>query len=362
MPLAVGNEIIKWNLADLLGPKHPAVRRMMGIAQKSTEGLDQLPPESLSSAQCLAMGLQAVENKKFDLALAYYFQALEDKNRFTEVCTEINYAGIRLRNMGQMDQAIRFYDKLLTYNPHNQGSVFWNMAIAYAYKNDALTSSGYVARCMYTDPYLAREKEFYDSISPQIHPVILALMRKLTLVIIQAKKTQPPPQLVTLYKHRDRLIRLAAEGQVSEALKIFVGLFKQARVFLVKPEVWADGILLTFLKKAYGLLGKKPTPQTQPVLQMIQAYVRYIQEHPAPPKVKRFLELCQATIEALEQGGDQNQAAFLVSQGLMVAPDEYFARADFFARDNLPQLVQELATKFSYVNPKRFPSGRNPVR
>ena len=357
-PLAVGNEIIKWNLTDILGAKHPAIRDFMKIAQKSTEGLDQLPVDALSTSQCLALALQAIEERDFKRAMKYYFRAIRDKRSFTEVCTEINYAGIRLRTMGMTDEAIKIYIRLLKYNPHNQGSVYWNMAIAYAHKDDAMSAAGFAARCLYTDPYMARQKEFYDSMSPKIAPVMMALLRKLKLVVVQQKKIKQPPQLVKMFEYRDRMLQLIADGGRGEAMKILMMLLAKARKFTMKPEFYGDKSIIGFVAGMRKALIEKNDPRHAGTINLLTNYLKWVKAHPVPPKLVKFLELCQAAVEVLEAEGDQHQAAFYLSQGLLISPDQYFARPDFFSRENLPHLARELASKFSYVDTRQFPGAK----
>lgn len=353
--ISVGQEILKWNVSEFLGPKHPAVRALLGVAEKATAGLDQLPVDALSTDQCLALGLQAVERRDVALAQKYYFRALYDQSRFAEICTEINLMGIRLRAMGLIDEAIKVYNRLLKYKPHNQGSVYWNMALAYAFKKAPVVAAGYAARCLYTDPYLARENEFYSSFHPQFTPTVIRFMRTLRLVVTQAKTVTVSPQLVKLYAARERLVTLIAEKQRGEALKLFLAIMKQASRFTVQPEFHSDGLIPGFLTELRTALSKSTNPQHQASLKTINTYLKYVSEHPASEEMVRFLELTKETIKCLEVDGDQGQASFFLGQALMVAPEGYFEKPDFFVHDTLPALAREIARKFQFVDPKRFP-------
>ncbi|MEW6262090.1 MAG: tetratricopeptide repeat protein [Thermodesulfobacteriota bacterium] len=355
---AVGQEILKWNPAAFLGPKHPAVKALMGVVQKSTAGLDQTPLDQLATGQLLSLGLLALEERDIAQARKYYFQALEDKERFTEVCTEINYLGIRLRNMGLMDEAIGVYDRLLKYRPHNQGSVYWNLAVAHSSKKNTLAAAGYGARCLYTDPYIAREKEFYDSLSPQLAAVVIRLMKALRMVVTQAKKIQPPPDLIKLYQARDRLVGLIAENKNTEALKLFLALARQAPRFIAKPEFHGDGLVVKYLEQIKPTLSQNPNPAFQAGLKIVNSYLKYVTDHPAPTPLVRFHKLAQSALLAISQRGDQNQASFFLGQALLLPPEAYFEQPDFFARETLPALARELAGKFQYVDVRRFPKSK----
>ncbi|MBU2547357.1 MAG: hypothetical protein KKB20_03005 [Proteobacteria bacterium] len=353
---AIGQELLKWDLPAMLGPKHPAVRTLHALANKSTEGLDKVPLEELSTDQCLALGLQAVENRDVDLARKYYFHALKDKERYAQICTEINYLGIRLRNAGLIEAAIGVYQELIKHRPHNQGSVYWNLAIAQAQVKDPMAAAGYASRSLYIDPYIAREKEFYDSLTFDLVPIVLRLMKVMRLVVVQQKKIKPPPQLLKLYRTRDQLATLIAEKQRNQALKLFLALVSRAARFTLRPEFHADGAVVAFLKEVKPALARNPGQMA--AVKTINAWLKQVAAHPVDARLSRFFKLCQAALRSIEDRADQHQASFFIGQALVVVPEAYFARPDFFARDTLPGLVFELARKFQYVDVKRFPKAQ----
>ena len=189
---AIGQALIKWDLPDILGATHPAVKSLLDVVEKTTAGLGDLPLDELSTGQCLAIGAKALQQGNIDSAKRYYFHAIQDKGRFSEVCTEINAMGMKLRARGRTDDAISIYNLLLSHKPHNLGSVYWNMAVAHAHKSDDLSTIGYMARSLYTDPYLPREDEFYGTLTPQIVNILLKFMRILRTVL-NGRKTITPP-------------------------------------------------------------------------------------------------------------------------------------------------------------------------
>lgn len=359
-PLVVGQEILKWNMSDILGAKHPAVKALMDVAEKSTEGLDKLPVDQLTTSQCLTLGLQALESGDVAKAARYYFRAIRDQNRFTEVCTEINYVGIRLRNMGKIEDALKIYNRLLKHKPHNQGSVYWNMAIAFAHKDDPMQAVGYATRCLYTDPYMSKEKEFYDSLTPKLAQIMMRLIKALRLILSQQKKIKQNDQLKKLYGAREKLIQLIHEGKKPDALKMYLTIFKQASKFTVRPEFYGDGVIPEFLVDVKSILEKNPKQQA--TVRTINGYLKYVSEHKLPPQLSHFFKLTHAAQQAVAQDADQHKAAYYLGQAIIVAPASYFARPDFFSRDTLPALVREIAGKFQYVDVKKFPQSAKPVK
>ncbi|MFH1135996.1 MAG: tetratricopeptide repeat protein [Pseudomonadota bacterium] len=351
--MAIGQEILKWDLGELLGPKHPVVSELLGLARSTTAGLEQLPIHELSSMQCISLGLQALEAGDIPQAQKYYFHALIDKERFSQICTEINMFGIKLRTMGRVDDAVKVYTRLLKYNPPNQGPVYWNLAIAQAHKNEVLSAAGFVARCLYTDPFLAKEKEFYESLTSALVPVTLRLLRALRMIAIQSKKVEPDPRLAKLYQAQERLVALVAAGKMEDALKLFLGLARQAPKFTVKPEFHADGVVFEFLKKIRVILAKNPRNQAN--LKAVDAWLKYVLEHPAPKAMVQYRRLCDLALETLRESGDQNEASFFLGQALILLPEEYWSRPDFHSLETLPSLAWELTKKTKFVDLSRFP-------
>lgn len=354
-PLTIGQEIYKWGLADFLGPKHPAVQELNQVARETTAGLDSVPLEELSTMQCLALGLQAVDEGNIPQAERYYFQALKDRERFGEVCTEINLFGMRLRSLKNFDEAIRIYDRLLEHKPHNQGAVYWNMAIAYAYKNDRMSVAGYISRSLYTDPYLPRENEFYITLTPNVVPVLINMLKVLRLIHNQSKSVKAPPQLMKLYHARLNLGRLIRARKQKEALALFFNLFKKAQKFTVKIDFYCDGEVPRFLQEIKASLAKSKDPKQLAMVKTINSYLKYVAGHPAPPQMAKFMTLIYRAIDVLEEKGDQHQAAFFLGQALLLMPATYYQRPDFFAFESIPALVVELSGKFKYIDTKRIP-------
>ena len=355
LPSAIGQEILKWNMSEILGPKHRAVKALFEVANKSTEGLENRPLEDLTTMQLISLGLASLESGDVEKAEKYYFHALEDRERFAEVCTEINYLGIRLRKTGRVNDAVRIYNRLVGYKPPNLGSVFWNMAIAHALNGDTLNAGGFAARCLYTDPYIARENEFYESLTSQLAPVMTRLIRTLRIIMVQAKKITPPPGMVKLYQARDKMIRLIAAGQNNEALQIFLTLLQKAPKFTVKPEFHGDGQAVKFLAAAKTSLAKSSNPKHQSRAAAIDKWLHHVSTNPAPKALAQYLTLSQQALTVLEDQGDQHQAAFFLGQALMTLPESYFGRPDFFARQTLSAMAREMAVKLKYVDVKKFP-------
>lgn len=363
-PVAIGQEILKWNTAEMLGPKHPIVKQLMDVARKSTQGLESLPLEELSAVHCISLGLQALEAGDLENAYKYYFHALNDKDYFPEACTEINLMGIRLRKMKLTDEAIKIYNRLIEYKPPNLGSVYWNMSVAYATSQKGLEAAGYAARCLYIDPFIAREKEFYDSLTPQLVPIVMRLMKTLKLILRQAQKGKPPAGLVQRYQAYGRMQRLIEEKKSGDAIKLFLALFKQAPDFIKKQEFYGDGIIPRFLLEVRASLMKRNVPQTTPHLKMITAWLKYVTNNPTQKTMAHFLRLSSQAMHSLEETGDQSLGAYYLGQALIIMPEAYFLQPDFYARENLPPMARELATKLKFVDVKRFPKfkqqGRKP--
>jgi tetratricopeptide (TPR) repeat protein len=357
---ALGQEILKWDLTEFLGPKHPATAQLLAVAGETTEGLDALPLENISSMQALSLGMQSLEKGDIPSAIKYYFHGLTDREYFSQMCMEINFLGIKLRGMKRYDEAIGVYRRLLKYQPPNQGPVYWNMAVAYAYKKDQMTAAGCAARSLYIDQLLPKEKEFYASLNPQLAATVIRLLKTMRVILVQGKKTPPAPGLVKLYRVSDKLQRAIKDGQHVEALKFFLTLVVQGKTFTYKPEFYGDGVVVKFISDIRPRIEKQP--QFKKHLRIIDTWLTRIHEKPVPERMIQYLKLTRAAERAVEERGDQHQAAFYLGQALMLLPETYFTRPDFYAQETLPGLVRELIDKFKAVDFKRFPKSSLPPK
>ena len=201
----IGSEVLKWNLGGLLGENHPAVKELLQVVQETTQGLNGVPIDKLSAQECLTLGMHALEKMEIQSAELYYFQALKDPTQFKKVCFQINLMGVKLRQVGFWDDALEILEKLLDHDPPNQAAIFWNMAVTHDLKKDVLETSGYTARCLFTDPDMAKEDIFYENMTPELAKVLIKLIKTLRAISGLSAKINPPQQLIKLYQARRQL-------------------------------------------------------------------------------------------------------------------------------------------------------------
>ena len=353
---SIATDILKWNLGPLLGPKHPALKELMGVVQESTAKLDQIPLDQLTGSQCLAMALNAWQKGELASAEMYYFQAVKDSACFVDACSEINKMGMRLRKMGRVDIAIDVYEKLLRVDPPNHASVYMNMAIAFAAKNAPLDSSGYVTRCLTIDPDLAKEPEFYSSMLPSMVPLLIRLLKVALHIIEGAKQIKPAPGLVKLMEAKERLAELIAGNQRSEAFRLFLMIHQKAPKFTTNPEFFCDGVVVRFLNGIRASLANNPKQQNN--LKIILKWMQDIKKIKVPKNLANYQKLIRSATAALEEDNDNHQAAFLLGKALILMPESYYDTPYFYLNKRALALVRELSYKFRYLNPDYFPEYR----
>ena len=144
-------------------------------------------------------------------------------------------------------------------------------------------------------------------------------------------------------------------------MKLFLLLFKQANKFVLKPEFYGDGLVTRFLQELRAAFTQTRDPRHAPLLKMINAYLKYVSEHQPPARMAKYLKLCRSALLSIELNQDQQLAAFYMGQALILMPEEYYRRPDFYALETLPDLVRELAGKFKYVDVKRIPQKKKPA-
>ena len=354
-PLDISQEILKWNLAEFLGSAHPVVQKLNAMVEETTKGLQDIPREKLTARQCVSLGLMALNRGDIAQAEDYYFKGLEDRVHFSEVCTEINFMGIRLRNQGQIGDALRIYKRLLQHTPHNQGAVCWNMALAHMHINQILNAAGCAARALYADPFLAREPELYCTFNQQFVSILVKMLNTISAAQAMFAQAKPEPQLVKLYKVRDRLYDLIEKNNKREAIKLFLTLQNKAPNFILKFEFHADGTITDFLKTVYTSLQNDPTPGKKTLADRIAAFLKIISATQPSTETIRFVKLMRLANQAIVKKTDRHIAAYYMGQALLFAPKSYFDGPDFYAQPNLPGLLRELAGKFRYLDITRFP-------
>ena len=355
----ISQEILKWNPAEFLGANHPAVKELYALVEETTHGLEKIPVEKLSVRQCVSLGLMALNRGDIAQAEEMFFRGLEDRVHFSEICSEINYMGMRLRNQGQIGDAIRIYKRLLQFNPHNQGAVCWNMALAYMRLNQNLNAAGCTVRALYADPFLAREPELYCTFNPQLVSVLRKIADDISSANAAADQNKPPSQLVKLYQVRDRLFDLIEKKDKSGALKLFLALHGKVPSFIIKAEFHADGLVPDFLKSAFTALLTNPTPGKKALADTIADYLKMIAAVPSSTEMGNLMKLLRAANLALVKRADRHAAAFFLGQALLIAPKSYFERPDFLAQTHLPGLLRELSGKLRYLDFTRFPQTAN---
>ena len=350
---AIAADILQSNLESLLGSNHPAVVELLGVVQDSTQKLDTLALNELSGHQCLALALRAWQQNEIGSAEMYYFQALKDGPVFSKACTEINKMGMRLRKIDLFDDALQVYEKLLKHDPPNAASVYWNMAVACAMKNDPLKAAGYAVQCLHLDPELAKEKEFYDSLTPQLVSVLIKLIKTLHLIQDNVKTVKSSPQLYKVHQARNGLVRLIEQNKRQEALKTFLILVTKASRYTVLPEFYGDGIVPDFARSIRDSLSANPKYKNNAVI--IGKWLDHVSKRPVPPKMVTYLKLVHRAEEAAGREGRPDIAVAQLGKALIIMPDSYYLRPAFYVRKSLLSLVRELVYKFRYLNPDYFP-------
>lgn len=350
---SIASSILQWNLGPLLGQKHPAVAELLGVVRDSTAKLDSASLDELTGSQCLALALRAFQKGDLTTAETYYFRALDDPDYFIDAATEINKMGMRLRKKGLLDEALEVYEKLLKYNPPNEGSVYMNMALACTLKKNDVDAAGYVSRCLYCDPELAKEKVFYESLIPEIIPLMLKLFKIIRLIQENSKTVKPSPQLLKLINVSQHLRKMIQNNKRGDALKLFIQLYKKAPRFLINPEFYGDGEVTKFLQEIRGPMAGNP--KYKDTLVVINNWLKHVSQHPAPPRFDQFSQLLKGAESAMDVSGENHLAAFYVGKALIIMPESYYQSPYFYSNRQLLFLVRELYYKFRYVNPQAFP-------
>ncbi|MFZ5586177.1 MAG: hypothetical protein ACOZHQ_09630 [Thermodesulfobacteriota bacterium] len=350
---AVAEVILEQDLAATLGAEHPAVQKMMGLAQGALEdkvkGGGELDPRYL-----IQFGLLAYHQGDLAGAMRQWLKAAAVPEVKEQACLKLNHLGTQLRRLGRLDQAVEIYRRLLTLNPSFRGVVLFNLAVA-------MTSQALVApprrraeleasaaatavQALYVDPYLPGDPNFYAN--RVVEPLLKRAAGLLTLAALASPAAADPTAQACREACR-RLEAMLAQGQEREALAHLLELTGSLKPFFLQFDRHASQPVAAFARRLHPILAKHPQPRMQVFGKVIGVLIARSQGNGGQAP-----EHLGAAMEALE-AGQQAEAAKSLTAALFTHPE--LARDPAAWRDeNLGNLAREINAKLKQVDLTRF--------
>ena len=212
----IAGELLKLNLAGILGKRHPKVRELGMLARDSFTRVAGDDVAELQPDQLLFLGLAALDEGDYRAAEDHFFQAAESRDHFSDACVEINYLGTVLRKRAGAKAAIPVYERLLGLDPPNRAAVNFNVAVAYAVEKRDLDGAAAIVRAVFADPDLPKNEMFYKN--TQIYDTLRQVVRLFSKAARMASAALPPQDVVKALHIQDRLERAVTAKDDAEAL------------------------------------------------------------------------------------------------------------------------------------------------
>lgn len=361
---AVAEVILEQDLAASLGAEHPAVLKMMSLAQGALEdkvkGVGELDPKYL-----IQFGLLAYQKGDLAGAMSQWLQAAEVPEVKEQACLKLNHLGTQLRRVGRLNQAVDIYRRLLTLRPSFRGVVLFNLAVAMA--SQALATPAEQAQrragleadaaataveALYVDPYLPGDPNFYAN--RVVEPLLKKVAGLMTMAALVLPNGRPAdPTAVACREACHRLEQFLEQGQDREALAHLLELTGTLKPFFLQFDRHASKPVAAFARRLHPILAKHPQPRMQAFGKVIGVLIaRSANGGTAPAHL-------EAAMEALETGFQAEAAKYLTAA--LFAHPELTRDPAAWRDENLGNLAREINSKLKQVDLTRFQSSQAAV-
>ena len=350
----VAGDIFKHDLESVMGKHSAAVLMLTDVARKAMSMLNELDANTLGAPKLILLGLSAMDQGDFKEAEHLLYQAAEDPNYFAEACNELIVIGTVARQRVSPDIALTIYEKLLQFSPPNKPSVFYNMAVAHAAKDDHLEALGFLLQALYLDPLLAKEESFYRN------EVLMQLLED-TLQIFEAvgksiKKGQAG--ILTDNERRDiqlqdKLEQCILDGNAMQALNLLNKIaganknFFKRRAFFAVPYIreFIAGQLREHTRGSIDTTGKQVL-----LLETLNKAAAHLEQSQAE---NNFYTYKAQASHCLTAGARKLDAVGLLTKALISC--SYCAeRSEFIANSALLALTRRLQNCLAEVEPRKL--------
>gem|GEM_PF-2608720 len=339
--MEVTNSIIKTNLTELLGPRHPMAQKISAMTTSAMSKHGQTETQEPAPLQLIGTGWHLFNSGRHSEAEDFFFQAVESREYFEAACREINSLAVRLRTRVGPDEAIRLYRRLLALGPPNRAAINFNLAVSWRQKNNIVEASGALVEAVYIEPYLPLDTDFKKQ--EEIVKLYHWSADLYTRLEYELTEMRIPPKLRNYFHLLGALENLLARDEEKAAV-LLRRIIDQAPGFFDLPEVYGrkgvmDLVSLEF-KRAKARDEDEGPGRSGALVKVLKQKERIM----VPRKIAVFNQLTDRTLRSLVAEGDEPKAASLLTKAAVICPICITTPA-FNANQNLTQMVRKIRAK-----------------
>ncbi len=343
----IAGEMVKLNMKQLLGPKHPMALQFGSLAREAfskvgQKGLDPTP------SQHLFLGIAAMDEASFKDAETHLLEAAKDPDCFHEACNELTHMGILVRKHFGPKEAIDVYRKLLELQPPNSAAVNFNLAVAYSLEKNNLESTGAIVQALYADPSLAENDMFYNN---QQLNMILETTHDVFSRIMDYNKGMPTQVVRKAVELQERIENLILDGMERKALLLIKHVMEVMPDFFMREHVAASRIILKFIREKSEMCLQSRKPALRELGSQLEGLHNAIRSKKFPKRLIAYTSFKLQALRLLRENKPENNelAANLYARAAVCHP-EYVEAPEFYANERLNALAKEIFSKMEFVD------------
>ncbi len=351
----VAGDIFKQDLESVLGKRNAVVLLLSDVARRAISLLDAMEETELGAPKLILMGLAAMDQGDFKEAERLLYQAAEDPNYFAEACNELIILGTIARQRMSPDVALFIYDRLLQYTPPNRASVYYNIAVAHAAKEEHLDALGALMQALFLDPLLAEEEEFYRN-----EPLMQLLEDTLQIFdAVEHSIRKGQANILTDNERRDIMIQEKIEHLILEdsPLQVLDRLQKIATLnknFFKRRAFFSVPYIREFIANQLRNTPGAAYGKTDKQLHLLETLNKAAERLEQSQAESSFYAYKAQASHCLAVGAKKIDAVALLTKAL-ISCSYCTERAEFFANNQLLELTLRLHKSLASVKRVKLP-------
>lgn len=345
----IAGEIMKLDLKNILGKRHPMVKRMGDLARNSFRKLASKDPGALQPRQIIFLGLAAMDNKDFAEAEEYFFKAAEFPNAFVEACNELTHLGIVVRKHVGALKAIEIYRKVLELAPPNAAAVCYNLAVSFSIEKNAIESAGAIIQALYIDPSLPGNEMFYNN--PHLNKVLATVTRLFDIIAVKLSSNRVPLLVIKSVQLQEKMERLIVKKD-KRAFRLMQHVADVMPDFFLNESVASSKLILNYLRLKREQCKEGKRQETRDFGDFLETLVQDMRKVPYAKRMVAFNKFKLQCLRILDMHGDMAAAAAFLGKAAVCHP-EYVEKPDFYANQRWIELAREICASLAGLDRTR---------
>ena len=346
----IASDIFRLNLNADFGHGNDIVKKLSGLANESLKNSTGIDPEQLHPSQTISLGLGALDRGDYEEAEKLLFMAAKNRDYFSDATHEINYLGTRVRREKGEDEAIKLYNRLLTLNPPNKAAVYFNLSVAWNRKKQNANATAAIVKAIYIDPTLPLDNSFYQS--PEIFEVLKNIIHAINEIEKNSSNITVPAETKIYYEIVEKFEELIHVNK-GEAFKYLYQIVNSTPGFFKNSRTYVNTHLTNLMGLAYSKFSAIQRPDAQKFAKFLFAAINYGKKLSIPQNSVTCGNLLSQVMEILYTSADQAEAAYFLSQAIIIDPD-FMKKPDFYASSTFVNLAKEIHKKLSSVKVEKL--------